>query len=425
MMDIKGKEVVSLGETRQHTEIKGICVLVVNDDVTCSNIVSEMLRYCNFEVLHVGGFLDVLSATWEIKERLDHVITNVHNLQPNGPVVAHHIEEKLNVHVLLMDHHGEKIKSNGKPVSFAAYFVHGLSMNDLDRLWQYALVKEKSAANQEQNVGWPSKPTSMTVIKNTISLLKKRPREKLEKAKEGKGASPSVVKKPRVVWTAEMHKKFLEAIEIIGYEKAVPKKIVEAMDVPGLTRENVASHLQKFRGSLKRTQEVPGGSLSGGSTAKEFKGLAVLPALSSLYTNIEINIAGDWLQLLNLDLDSRPYDDHVSNMLPRLPGDWSQPNSSAFVGYRLASDGKSIEFGEHQASVDLTAAPSNSAMLLPSDEKLFLAALEAHGDELWGQSVATATFFPSISQLPYSPSSCPQSIQELDALFEYNVIDDN
>lgn len=37
---------------------------------------------------------------------------------------------------------------------------------------------------------------------------------------------------------------------------SVPKKILEVMDVPGLTRENVASHLQKYRIFLKRVSEA-------------------------------------------------------------------------------------------------------------------------------------------------------------------------
>jgi hypothetical protein len=36
--------------------------------------------------------------------------------------------------------------------------------------------------------------------------------------------------------------------------EAVPKKILELMKVDGLTRENVASHLQKYRLYLKRVQ---------------------------------------------------------------------------------------------------------------------------------------------------------------------------
>ncbi|URD74139.1 response regulator [Musa troglodytarum] len=40
------------------------------------------------------------------------------------------------------------------------------------------------------------------------------------------------------------------------YDEAVPKRILELMNVPGLTRENVASHLQKFRLYLKRLSGV-------------------------------------------------------------------------------------------------------------------------------------------------------------------------
>ncbi|KAK1376241.1 HTH myb-type domain-containing protein [Heracleum sosnowskyi] len=62
-------------------------------------------------------------------------------------------------------------------------------------------------------------------------------------------------KKQRLIWTGEMHQKFLDAIAQIGHDRAFPKKIVEVMNVPGLTRENVASHLQKYRICLKKVQE--------------------------------------------------------------------------------------------------------------------------------------------------------------------------
>jgi two-component response regulator (ARR-B family) len=39
----------------------------------------------------------------------------------------------------------------------------------------------------------------------------------------------------------------------------VPKRILDLMGVQGLTRENVASHLQKYRFYLKRLQGVNSG----------------------------------------------------------------------------------------------------------------------------------------------------------------------
>ncbi|XP_054824889.1 two-component response regulator ARR14-like [Prosopis cineraria] len=61
-------------------------------------------------------------------------------------------------------------------------------------------------------------------------------------------------RKRRVVWTAELHEKFVGVVEQLGYDKAVPKQILESMDVPFLTRENVASHLQKYRINRKERE---------------------------------------------------------------------------------------------------------------------------------------------------------------------------
>jgi len=84
----------------------------------------------------------------------------------------------------------------------------------------------------------------------------------------------STQKKQRVQWCGELHQKFVQAINQIGMDSkfshfmafsinnssvksvslnkyfvavnagAVPKKILEVMNVEGLTKENVASHLQ-------------------------------------------------------------------------------------------------------------------------------------------------------------------------------------
>jgi len=48
----------------------------------------------------------------------------------------------------------------------------------------------------------------------------------------------------QVDWTAELHKKFVKAVEQLGIDQAIPSRILELMKVDGLTRHNVASHLQ-------------------------------------------------------------------------------------------------------------------------------------------------------------------------------------
>jgi SHAQKYF class myb-like DNA-binding protein len=44
----------------------------------------------------------------------------------------------------------------------------------------------------------------------------------------------------------------MNAVNHLGIKQAVPKSILKLMNVEGMTRENVASHLQKYRNYLKR-----------------------------------------------------------------------------------------------------------------------------------------------------------------------------
>ncbi|XP_024966653.1 two-component response regulator ARR10-like [Cynara cardunculus var. scolymus] len=62
--------------------------------------------------------------------------------------------------------------------------------------------------------------------------------------------------KIRVEWTRELHDKFLHAAIQLGEGRCYPKEILDLMDVPGLTRTQVASHLQKCRdGRCKYTEK--------------------------------------------------------------------------------------------------------------------------------------------------------------------------
>nr|GMD02208.1 two-component response regulator ARR2-like [Ipomoea batatas] len=61
-----------------------------------------------------------------------------------------------------------------------------------------------------------------------------------------------VAPKSKLEWTPKLHSNFMKVvINLGGIQKATPKKILDAMDVPGLTRLNVSSHLQKVRGFMK------------------------------------------------------------------------------------------------------------------------------------------------------------------------------
>ncbi|XP_073024715.1 uncharacterized protein [Primulina eburnea] len=48
-------------------------------------------------------------------------------------------------------------------------------------------------------------------------------------------------------WTQELHAKFMDAVRQLGEGRCFPKEILDLMNTPGLTRMQVASHLQKCR----------------------------------------------------------------------------------------------------------------------------------------------------------------------------------
>lgn len=87
------------------------------------------------------------------------------------------------------------------------------------------------------------------------------------------------LKRPRLVWTPRLHRVFEAAVQKLGVDKAVPKTIMQLMNVEGLTRENVASHLQKYRLQLKKQGGGTAAAVAalegeGGSTAASGSGAA-------------------------------------------------------------------------------------------------------------------------------------------------------
>ncbi|KAG8474414.1 hypothetical protein CXB51_033697 [Gossypium anomalum] len=58
---------------------------------------------------------------------------------------------------------------------------------------------------------------------------------------------PSIQEKPRVVWSVKVHRKFVSTVNQLGLDKDFLKKVLNPMNVEGLKRETVASHLHKYK----------------------------------------------------------------------------------------------------------------------------------------------------------------------------------
>ncbi|WJZ99179.1 hypothetical protein VitviT2T_017645 [Vitis vinifera] len=91
------------------------------------------------------------------------------------------------------------------------------------------------------------------VSKRSESVATNASPKEVEKGRKSSAQSknPQGKRKVKVDWTPELHRRFVQAVEQLGVDKAVPSRILEIMGIDCLTRHNIASHLQKYRSHRK------------------------------------------------------------------------------------------------------------------------------------------------------------------------------
>ncbi|GMY18205.1 two-component response regulator ORR21-like [Fagus crenata] len=249
----------------------GLRVLVVDDDVTCLRILEQMLRRCRYQVTTCSQATVALNLLRERKGCFDVVLSDVHMPDMDGFILLEHVGLEMDLPVIMMSADG-RTSAVMKGIRHGAcdYLIKPIREEELKNIWQHVVRKkwnenkevEHSGSleeNDRHKRGNDDSEYASSANEGTEGILKgqkKRSNVKDEDDGELDNDDPSTSKKPRVVWSVELHQQFVNAVNQLGLDKAVPKRILELMNVPGLTRENVASHLQKFRLYLKRLSGV-------------------------------------------------------------------------------------------------------------------------------------------------------------------------
>ncbi|CAH8260765.1 unnamed protein product [Arabidopsis lyrata] len=269
------------GETVVEMFPSGLRVLVVDDDPTCLMILERMLRTCLYEVTKCNRAEMALSLLRKNKHGFDIVISDVHMPDMDGFKLLEHVGLEMDLPVIMMSADDSKsVVLKGVTHGAVDYLIKPVRMEALKNIWQHVVRKRRSEwsvpehsgsieetgeRQQQQHRGGgggaavsggedavDDNSSSVNEGNNWRSSSRKRKDEEGEEQGDDKDEDASNLKKPRVVWSVELHQQFVAAVNQLGVEKAVPKKILELMNVPGLTRENVASHLQKYRIYLRR-----------------------------------------------------------------------------------------------------------------------------------------------------------------------------
>ncbi|KAK9293259.1 hypothetical protein L1049_021250 [Liquidambar formosana] len=270
-------EIITPGQSSKSiTSVASIHILVVDDDATSLSIVSGMLKQWRYEVMTVRHPLDALSTLRVRRNLFQLVITDVHMPDMDGFELQKQVDEEFQLPVIMISGDDkESVMIRGLESGAVFFILKPINPIDLKHVWQYAVAarRVKSIVIEEtgsvqgvttnKRILYEDRESASSVNEERRSTKrdykKKPPRKGNDDGEEDQNDSKTP-KKAKVVWTTRLHNQFLNAIKQIGLEKAVPKRILEFMDEPGLTRENIASHLQKYRIFLKKVTEKTNGS---------------------------------------------------------------------------------------------------------------------------------------------------------------------
>ncbi|GMI99577.1 hypothetical protein HRI_003627000 [Hibiscus trionum] len=241
-----------------------ITILVVDDDSTSLAIISAMLREFRYEVTSVKNPMAALSVLRANPGNIDLVVTDLHMPEMNGIELQRQIKREFKLPVIIMSSDdSESVMLESLSGGAVFFIVKPVQPDGLKNVWQYAVSAKKGKTTVIKEIEGDSATATGRRLPSANNerdggergSKRKAPGKDKDGKDEDNNLKPKKARRAKVVWTNTLHNQFLDALRHIGLEKAVPKTILEHMNVRGLTRENVASHLQKYRIFLKRVAE--------------------------------------------------------------------------------------------------------------------------------------------------------------------------
>ncbi|GMH01531.1 hypothetical protein Nepgr_003370 [Nepenthes gracilis] len=347
----------------------GLRVLVVDDELAWLKILEKMLKKCSYEVTTCGLAREALKLLRERKDGFDIVISDVNMPDMDGFKLLEHVGLEMDLPVIMMSVDGETSRvMKGVQHGACDYLLKPIRMKELRNIWQHVLrkrmheVRDIESHEGIEDIQLFRNGTEHSDDGHFLSggdQTSGKKRKDVENKHDDKDSGDSCsTKKPRVVWSVDLHQKFVQAVNQIGFEKVGPKKILDLMNVPWLSRENVASHLQKYRLYLSRLQKenelktTCGGISNLDYSSGSFGLQNSTSTQQSDSANINIRCNGDKLPFQTVDSESHEIDLKCINLSPLT--DPPKPyNTNISVVHRASgsSSGLNCSFGSLESGI--------------------------------------------------------------------------
>ncbi|KAK4415038.1 Two-component response regulator ORR22 [Sesamum alatum] len=240
----------------------GLRVLAVDDDPICLKLLETLLRKCQYHVTTTSQARMALKMIRENKDRFDLVISDVHMPDMDGFKLLELVGLEMDLPVIMLSANSDpKLVMKGVTHGACDYLVKPVRIEELRNIWQHVIRRKKFDSRNQNRSAEQAKSyqasgeghgsaTTGNADQNGKFNRKRKDEEDESEDNGNESEDPATQKKPRVVWSIELHRKFVAAVNQLGIEKAVPKRILDLMNVEGLTREN------KYRLYLKRISSV-------------------------------------------------------------------------------------------------------------------------------------------------------------------------
>ncbi|KAK6942262.1 SANT/Myb domain [Dillenia turbinata] len=242
---------------------EGLRVLVVDDDNTCLKLLEALLRKCKYHVTLTNQAVEALRMLRDPNHVFDLILSDVHMPDMDGFKLLEIVGLEMDLPVIMMSGNSDtKMVMKGITHGACDYLVKPIRREELQNIWQHVIRRKSEKQSRKVNTEMAGQGTQESSQARgdddrNVACNRKRKEQNNEEEDDGddnmqETEDTATQKRPRVVWSPELHRKFVTAVNQLGIDRAVPKKILDLMDVEEITRENVASHLQKYRLYLKR-----------------------------------------------------------------------------------------------------------------------------------------------------------------------------
>ncbi|MFS7929445.1 putative response regulator and transcription factor RR-A-type family [Helianthus anomalus] len=223
-------------------------VLAFDDNPTCLKLLGGLLRKCQYQGYYNNN--QAITALNMLKENMnifDLIISDVYMPDMDGYKLLERVGLEMDLPVIMLSGNGDRnLVMKGITHGACDYLVKPVHLEELRNIWQHVIrrkVESKSQSKSKHNHE-KSDQGNEGGDQNEKLNQKRKDEEEDDEENGNENDDPTTKKKPWTVWSIGLHRKFVAAINQLGIEKDVPKRILDLMNVDGLARENVASHLQ-------------------------------------------------------------------------------------------------------------------------------------------------------------------------------------